>query len=212
MTETLTAGAAAAAADLRAHGHRVAVCHPDGTEACVRLNGGRCPLDRGTIDAVVVVRTAATSEALPLERGAWCALQHGVPLVVAGQPDDNPFAEWAAFEEEGSEVARTVETVGGLPVPVLSAIATRALHEALVNGAVPHQRTRVEVHRRHGGAVAHLLGTAGLSSARAAMASVRVAAALRAADPWLRRIDVTRSDLSSAAAAAPAPATASPTA
>ena len=189
MPQTITEGAAAAAADLQRHGHRVAVCHPDGSDACVALNGGRCPLERGTIDAAVVVR----GEMDAIERGAWCALQRNVPLVVAGQPADSPFSEWAAAEEEGCEVARTVETVVGLPMPALSRVAALALHAWLVRNDEPVTGRRVEVLRRHGALVAHLLGTAELSSSAAAIAAVRVAGALRAHDPWVRRIDVTRS-------------------
>ena len=198
MTQTTAAGAAAAAADLRARGHHVEVCHPDGVEVCVALDGGHCPLDRGTIDAAVVVRSYASPGELPLERGAFCAAVRGVPLVVAGDPTDNPFAEWAAAEEDGFEVGRVVETVVGLPLRGLSALATRALRHALEHGGIGiddgADRTshgRVEVRRRHGGVVAELIGVDDLTPAQRAMASVRVAAAIRAEDRWVRRIDVT---------------------
>ena len=192
MTQTTAKGAAAAAAELRRHGHHVEVCHPDGAEACVALAGGHCPLDRGTIDAAVVVRPFASERELPLERGVWCAAQRGVPLVVAGQPAGNPFTAWASAEEEGSDVATTVETVAGLPNPRLSAIATHALHASLDGAGLSHANTRVEVRRRHGGVVANLIGVEGATSAQAAMASVRVAGAIRAEDRWVRRVDVTR--------------------
>ena len=192
MTQTTSRGAAAAAEDLRSHGHSVSVCHPDGAETCIALSGGRCPLDRGTIDAAVLVRTHADTAELPLERGAWCAVQRGVPLVVAGDPADNPYAAWASAEDDGSEVALTVETVVGLPQPALSSVATHALHESLERAGVPDRRARVEVRRRHGGVVASIIGLTGVTSAQAARTSVRVAGAIRAADPWLRRIDVTR--------------------
>ena len=190
MTQTTAAGAAAAAADLRAHGHHVEVCHPDGAEACVALSGGHCPLDRGTIDAAVVVRAHASPAELALERGARCAATRGVPLIVAGDPDGNPFAEWASAEEDGFDVALAVETVVGLPLPRLSSIATRALHESLERTELPNHG-RVEVRRRHGGVVAHLIGVDGLTAAQRAMVSVRGAAAIRAEDRWVRRIDVT---------------------
>ena len=158
MTQTLAVGAAAAAADLRAHGHHVEVCHPDGAESCVAARGGHCPLDRGTIDAAVVVRVHASSDELALERGARCAAVRGVPLIVAGDPADNPFAEWASAEEDGFDVALTVETVVALPLPGLTSVATRALRDWLVRtGILPHHG-RVEVRRRHGGVVATLLG------------------------------------------------------
>ena len=189
MTQTTAVGAAAAAEDLRRHGHQVSVCHPDGAEACVALTGGHCPLDRGTIDAAVVVRSYATTGELPLERGAFCAAVRGVPLVVAGDPADNPFAEWASAEEDGFEVALAVETVVGLPLRNLSSVATHALHESFERAGLPSQG-RVEVRRRHGGVVAELFGVEDLTSAQRAMASVRVAGAIRAEDRWVRRIDV----------------------
>lgn len=189
LTQTTAVGAAAAAADLRRHGHHVEVCHPDGAEVCVALSGGRCPLDLGTIDAAVVVRSYATPNELPLERGAVCAAIRGVPLIVAGDPADNPYAPWATADEEGFAVARTVETVVGLPLVGLSSVATHALHKATARaGLAAHGR--VEVRRRHGGVVAHLLGVEELTTAQRAMASVRVAAAIRAEDRWVRRIDV----------------------
>src|SRR5688572_17737305 len=101
LTQTTAVGAAAAAADLRRHGHHVEVCHPNGAEVCIALGGGRCPLDRGTVDAAVVVRSHASADELPLERGAVCAAVRGVPLIVAGDPADNPYAPWAAVEEDG---------------------------------------------------------------------------------------------------------------
>lgn len=192
MTQTTSRGAAAAADDLRGSGHTVSVCHPDGAEACIAVSGGECPLERGTIDATLVVRTYAARDELPLERGAWCAIQRGVPLIVGGDPVGNPYGAWTAAEDDGSAVARTVETVVRLPLPGLSLIATHALHAALEGAGVPDRRARVEVRRRHGGVVADLIGVVGVTSSEAARVSVRVAGAIRAADRWVRRIDVTR--------------------
>ena len=191
MTQTISRGAAATADELRDRGHAVSVCHPDGAAACIAHSGGRCPLERGTIDAAVLIRSHATADELPLERGAWCAVQRNVPLVVGGDPADNPYGPWAAAEDDGSAISRTVETIVGLPLPALSSVATHALQESLERIGAPDHRARVEVHRRHGGLVATMIGVASVSSAQAARISVRVAGAIRAADPWARRIDVT---------------------
>ena len=193
MTQTTSRGAAAAATDLLDRGHTVSVCHPDGVEACVGMSGGRCPLERGTIDAALLVRTHADPRELPLERGAWCAVARRVPLIVAGDPSGNPYGAWTAAEDDGSAVAVTVETVVALPLADLSFLATHALHQALDQLGAPDHRARVEVRRRNGGLVAELIGVVGITSGQAAMVSVRVVAAIRAADPWARRIDVTRS-------------------
>ena len=190
MTQTTSRGAAAAAVDLQDRGHTVSVCHPEGTEACIAVSGGRCPLDRGTIDAALLVRSHADEAELPLERGAWCAIQRGVPLIVGGDPADNPYAAWAAAEDDGSAVALTVETVVAQPLPALSHVATRALHESLERAGVADGCSRVEVRRRHGGVVASIIGVDDVSSAQTARISVRIAGAIRSADPWVRRIDV----------------------
>ena len=115
-----------------------------------------------------------------------------MPLIVAGDPADSPFAAWAATEEDGFDVTQAVETVVGLPLRTLSGVATRAVREAVERGAGERPFLgRVEVRRRHGGVVAELLGVDDLTSAQRAMASVRVAAAIRSEDRWVRRIDVT---------------------
>jgi len=191
MPQTTSMGAAAAAADLEAHGHRVVVCHPDGQAVCVGMAGERCPLDVNHVDAAVVIRSHASLCALPLEDGAMCAARRGIPLVVGGDPAANPFAAWTAAEEEGSRVAETVQTIVAAPSPHLSAVATHALQGALAVRSKDTTGARVEVHRRSGGLHAELLGVRDrLDRAGIAAASVRVAGALRAEDPWVRSVDV----------------------
>ena len=191
MTETMREGAAAAAGDLVARGHRVLLCHPDGAATCVAMAGGRCPLERGGVDAAVVVHDGS-SVAASLGRGAQCAGRRGIPLVVGGDPANDPYAEWASVEEEGSRVGRAVETVVALPLPMLTNLATRALHAGLEADGLAGRVGRVEVRRRDGGLVAELVGLdAGVTSGQLAMAAVRVAAAIRSVDAWARRIDVT---------------------
>jgi hypothetical protein len=191
MNQTGSAGSAAAADDLVRHGHEVVTCHPDGELDCVALAGGRCPLEAFAVDAAVVVRPYAAPCALALEEGVACVARRGIPLVVAGQPDGNPFARRAAAEEEGTAVATTVETVVAAPLPHLSAVATTTLRQALATRGLTDTPARVEVRRRNGGLAVELVGVDDQPPASKAACSVRVAGALRAQDPWVRSIDVT---------------------
>jgi hypothetical protein len=190
MIQTGSTAARAAADDLVRHGHGVEVCHPDGEAACVAMTGGRCPLDTAPVDAAVVVRSTPTPCPLPLEDGVACAARRGIPLVVAGEPAGHPFSDWAAAEEEGTSVAATVETVVAAPLPKLSMLATATLRHALATRGITGSSARVEVRRRHGGAFAEILGVGDLSPSSRAACGVRVAAAVRAHDPWVRNIDV----------------------
>lgn len=190
MMQTGSTAARAAADDLVRHGHDIEVCHPDGETACVALTGGRCPLDAAPVDATVVVRPYASPGPLPLEEGVACAARRGIPLVVAGEPAGHPFADWASAEEEGTSVAAAVETVVAAPLSTLSMLATATLRHALASRGITGTSARVEVRRRHGGAFAEILGARDLSSASRAACGVRVAATIRAHDPWVRNIDV----------------------
>ena len=190
MIQTGSTAARAAADDLIRNGHEVAVCHPDGEAACVALSGGRCPLDTAPIDAAVVVRSMPSPCPLPLEDGVACAARRGLPLVVAGEPAGHPFTAWASAEEEGTSVAATVETVVAAPLPKLSMLATATLRHALATRGITGSAARVEVRRHHGGAFAEIIGAGDLSRSSRAACSVRVAAAVRAHDPWARNVDV----------------------
>jgi hypothetical protein len=190
MNQTGSAGAAAALADLVRHGHDVVTCHPEGDVDCVALTGGRCPLDAFAVDAAVVVRPSAAPHPLPLEDGVACAGRRGLPVVVAGEPAGHPYGRWAAAEEEGTAVGATVDTVLASPLPQLSTTATATLRHALASRGITETPARVEVHRRDGGLAVELIGVDDQDRASKAACSVRVAGALRAADPWVRSIDV----------------------
>jgi hypothetical protein len=82
---------------LEAKGHRVLRCHEPGEPAfpCNALLEGRtCPLDAG-FDVVVTVRGRPGPSPTFSEFGAICAMHDGLPLVVAGLSELNPFAAWA---------------------------------------------------------------------------------------------------------------------
>ena len=88
LVEGQTEAAAAAAEELREHGHTIEGCTPaDRSAPCKGLEPlGECPLDAGDVDVAVVGRTGGPLAAD--ERGALCAARYRVPVVVAGNPRD----------------------------------------------------------------------------------------------------------------------------
>jgi hypothetical protein len=190
FSHTSTPGAVAAAEDLERRGHRVVVCHPDGGSACVGLTGGVCPLDADAVDAAVAIRPVGAGSSPGLDDGIICAARRGIPVVVGGDPTDNPFGPWTAAEEEGSRIALTVETVVRTPDPGLSLVATHALRVCLERHGLPLGDAHADVRRRDASLDVTLLNVGDADRRTLAAAGVRVAGALRAADQWARRIDV----------------------
>lgn len=85
-----------AAAALSDAGHPVLRCHEEGqpTFPCGDLAApGSCPLHGpGAVDVVLSVRHPDDAEPTAREAGVTCALRAGVPVVVLGDQDANPFA------------------------------------------------------------------------------------------------------------------------
>lgn len=85
-----------AAAALVDAGHPVLRCHEQGqpTFPCGDLaEPGSCPLHGpGAVDVVLSVRRPEDPEPTAAEAGVTCALRAGVPVVVLGDQDANPFA------------------------------------------------------------------------------------------------------------------------
>ncbi len=78
-------------------GARVLRCHEPNAPAfpCNALiEGRRCPLDVG-FDVAVTVRARPAPVPTLGETGVTCALHAGVPLVVAGVHEGDPFQPWA---------------------------------------------------------------------------------------------------------------------
>lgn len=91
-----------AGSQLGAAGRQVRRCHEPGEPSfpCNALRPGRrCPLDEG-VDIVLDMRARPVTPPPLNEFGALCALQAGVPLVVAGVPGDSGFGPWAASAVE----------------------------------------------------------------------------------------------------------------
>jgi hypothetical protein len=199
MPESDTAGAAATAR-LRDAGHRVVTCHATGERWCVALQGGRCPLDTEPIDIALLVRPSATTDGLPYEDGVVCAAARGIPLVVAGSPHGHPYGPWAAADDEGSDVEKTLQTVMASPMPSLSVTATAALRATLSLADVDPGSSWAPVYRRNGGLLIEIvLGDSVPADTPIEVAAVRIAGAVRAVDPWSKTIDVSRSRSSRAA-------------
>ena len=125
--------------------------------------GGRCPLDDGTVDVALVVRGHAWPSAMPLERGAVCAIRAGVPLVEAGVTVLSPFERWATVSVDvdddiveacvaaasSGHANRTLALAPGTTVgSALAALASSGRHAALVEdrgtplGVVTHAALR----------------------------------------------------------------------
>lgn len=86
-----------AAGRLAASGCEVLACHQPGEPAfpCNAVIPGRvCPLDAG-FDMAVTIRSRPLDQPAPGEMGAVCALRAGKPLVSAGMPGRNPFADFS---------------------------------------------------------------------------------------------------------------------
>lgn len=86
-----------AAGILGGAGHPVLRCHDPGEPAfpCNALRpGGRCPLDSG-FDVILDIRSRPAPAPTVGETGVVCALHRGVPLLVAGLTNGNPFVPWA---------------------------------------------------------------------------------------------------------------------
>ncbi len=97
---------------LAAAGHDVETCHPHDTPSfpCSGLDGAGCPLDGRTgIDVVVAVRDGAGPAPTVDESGVTCALRQGVPVVVVGEPEADPFHEWVEECAPGDDLVAACE-------------------------------------------------------------------------------------------------------
>lgn len=101
-----------AAAALSDAGHPVVRCHEQGqpTFPCGDLaEPGSCPLHGpGAVDVVLSVRHPDDAEPTAAEAGVTCALRAGVPVVVLGDQDANPFAALTVPVSDDDPVAAVV--------------------------------------------------------------------------------------------------------
>jgi hypothetical protein len=103
---------AEAAAALSDAGHPVVRCHEEGrpTFPCGDLaEPGSCPLHGpGAVDVVLSVRHPDDAEPTAAEAGVTCALRAGVPVVVLGDQEVNPFAALTVPVSDDDPVAAVV--------------------------------------------------------------------------------------------------------
>jgi hypothetical protein len=167
-------------------GHTVVRCHEPGaaTFPCVGMeHPGSCPLDSPTgVDVAVVYRAHPHPRPTTSEDGVSCALRRQIPVVVAGTSALSPYSDWQAAAVDGADLVEVCEQVVQAPHGRLSAVATKAAEESSATATARVQRRGNQ-----------LFATVTVDVDPAAVAGpigVRVAGALRAAEPTCRSIDV----------------------
>ncbi len=95
---------------LRDAGHRVHLCHDDGSFdfPCRAITDGEtCPIDQG-IDVALVVRRGVNPKPTPGEQGVSCAIRAGIPVVEDGPTVLDPYEPFLTLRVTG-DVAGSVE-------------------------------------------------------------------------------------------------------
>lgn len=112
LIESTPNAAGEVAGTLDAAGHEVVRCHhEDGPSfPCAGLTGEGCPIEaHGPVDVAIAVRGEAGGEPTVRESGATCALRIGIPLVVVGTAEDQPYDGWAETVASVDEVPEAVD-------------------------------------------------------------------------------------------------------
>jgi hypothetical protein len=174
-------------------GHGVFRCHQRGRPEfpCRALAGeGPCPLRDPGVDTAVTVRAHADTRPTLREDGVACALRARVPLVVAGRVTINPYEEWADEVVEDGDVIGACERVVSAPSRDHSEIARDALREAVRRRAGSAGDADALVWRDHDRLRVRLEGVDDLDRPSRGLAVADVAAALRAFDAHIPKIDI----------------------
>lgn len=157
LIESTPNAAGEVASSLDAAGHDVLRCHhADGPSfPCAGLDGDGCPIEaHGPVDVAITVRGDLSGEPTGRESGATCAIRIGIPLVVVGTGDDQPYEQWAetvaTVDEVPDAVQRAIATAGERRAAPLVAEAARLLETEGVDAG----ELRVDVTRE--GATAHI--------------------------------------------------------
>lgn len=189
MPETASPQARLVATELEAAGHTIWRCHDEAGPACRAVQGRPCPLEAVPIEVAVTARPWAAPAPLPTEDGILCATRRRLPIVVAGAARGHPFRAVATVEEGSASVAAVIDAVARGVAPDHTAVAADALRQHLPPGHADD--ARVVVRRRAGGGLQVTITTrARVPRAAVLAAAVRVAAAVRAFDPWSPSLDV----------------------
>jgi hypothetical protein len=193
MLESEPNAADVAVKQLTEAGHRVSRCHEPGAAVfpCRALaSEGPCPLAAPGIDVAVTVRAHPDVQPSPREDGVACALRARVPLVVAGDVTISPYEEWAAEVVEDGDIVGACERVLACPSGDHSEVATDALREALQRRAGAAGHADALVWRDRERLRVRLEGVRDLDASARGIVAADVAAALRAFDPAIPKIDI----------------------
>jgi hypothetical protein len=174
-------------------GHSVFRCHEPGKPEfpCRALAGeGPCPLSGPGVDVAVTVRTHPDTRPTVREDGVACALRAHVPLVVAGRDVLNPYEEWADEVVEDGNVVAACERVVSAPSRDHSEVARDALREAVRRRAGSAGDSDALVWRDHDRLRVRLEGLDDPDGSSWGLVAADVAAALRAFDAHIPKIDI----------------------
>jgi hypothetical protein len=174
-------------------GQRVFRCHEPGKPEfpCRALAGeGPCPLSDPGVDVAVTVRAHPDMRPTLREDGVACALRARVPLVVAGRAILNPYEEWADEVVEGGNVVAACERVVSAPSRDHSEVARDALSEAARRRASSAAGADAVVWRDRSRLRVRLEGVDDLDRSVRGLVAADVAAALRAFDAQISKIDI----------------------
>ena len=178
--------------ELRAAGHQVLSCHEPQTASfpCRGVSDpASCPLHAHEVDVALAVRVGTRARPTLGEDGARCALMHRVPLVVAGAPFFDPFADYATRTIERTyDVVGTCEQAAQAPIEALGVRATTALR-AVVGGSAT-SAAHVQVTRRAGRLTVQVTDAGEMTQQERSRAAVRIVVAVRELDPYAAAIDV----------------------
>lgn len=184
-----------AVARLEQAGHEISRCHDPGAAPfpCHGMEEGHeCPLDAERVDVALVVRREARAEPSAGEDGARCALRRHIPLVVAGEVGETPYADWAAVVKPGTEaVTEAVREAASAPLRRHAEAARRSLRAVLEHHGLDAAAAEADVKRLGADLRITLHPGVEVDQAVAEMASVRAVGAVRDIDPYPRVIDVT---------------------
>lgn len=192
VLESEPGAGANAASQLTAEGHRVHRCHEGATAfPCSSLSNDGCPLETATIDVALTVRSRDGADASAFEDGVSCALQHRVPLVVAGATSDHPYGAFASCVVSSEQDLPSVVTGAARGQLVEhEVLATQAAREVLARRGFDGIDLHVDARRNRGGVHVVIDVPTEVDQSTRSMVGVRVQSALGRYDRHARTIDV----------------------
>ncbi len=182
-----------AIASLEDHGHSVHRCHEAGAAAfpCRSLAHDGCPLDSGTIDVALTMRSGDSSKVTGFEDGVSCALQQRIPLVVGGDVREHPYELFASkVVTNPADLANAVQTAASDALSHHGVLGANAAREVLTRRGVASPEVAVDVRRCGGDLKVVVTVATDVDRTTREMIAVRVQAVLSKYDRHARSIDV----------------------